>query len=105
MDAREDRKDLEAARLKRQLEQTAAGMYADRRKELAVLLDDLQVELEAHARRAAKKPGDWSYPGDLLRIRAILQGILQSLLIGRHGWTASEAARFIADRLDQRRDG
>ena len=98
------RKQIEAERIKRQLKQTAAERYADQRKDIAVLMDCIQMELDEHAKRAAEKPTDWGYVGDMGRIRESMREILQTLLIGRHGWTEIETARFVADHLEAMRD-
>jgi len=98
------RKDIEADRVKRQLEQTAAERYADHRRDVAVLMDCIQMELDDHAGRAAEKPNDWGYAGDLGRIRESMKDILRSLLIGRYEWSETEAARFIEDHLEEMRE-
>ena len=98
------RKQIEAERIKRQLKQTAAERYADQRKDIAVLVDCIQMELDEHAKRAAEKPTDWGYVGDMGRIRESMREILQTLLIGRHGWTEVETARFVTDHLEAMRD-
>ena len=110
----EDRKDIpacrdargagrEAARVKRQLGQTAAERYADHQKDIAVLVDCIQMELDEHAKSAARKPNDWGFAGDLGRIRETMKDVLKSLLIGRYGWSETEAARFIEDHLEAMR--
>ena len=98
------RKQIEAARIKRQLKQTAAERYADQRKDIAVLMDCIQMEMDAHAERAAAKPTDWGYVGDMGRIRESMRDILQTLLIGRHGWSETDAARFVTDHLEAMRE-
>jgi len=96
-------KDTEAARVKRQLEQTAAQRYADHRRDVAVLMDCIQMELDHHAARAAEKPDDWGYAGDLGRVRESMKDILRSLLIGRYEWSETEASCFIEDHLESMR--
>ena len=98
------RKQIEAARMKRQLKQTAAERYADQRKDIAVLVDCIQMELDEHAARAAATPTDWGYVGDLGRVRESMREVLQTLLIGRHGWTETDAARFVTDHLEAMRE-
>lgn len=98
------RKQIEAERITRQLKQTAAERYADQRNDIAVLMDCVQMEIDAHAERAAAKPTDWGYVGDMGRIRESMRDILQTLLIGRHGWSETEAARFVADHLEAMRE-
>jgi len=99
----ESRKDIEAARVKRQLKQTAAERYADHQRDIGALLDLVGEELRVHAETAAKKPKDWGYAGDLGRVREALKDILQSFLIGRYGWSETEASRFIEDHLEEMR--
>lgn len=99
----ESRKDIEAARVKRQLKQTAAERYADHQKDIGALLDLVGEELRVHAEAAAKKPKDWGYAGDLGRVRENLKDILQSFLIGQYGWSETEASRFIEDHLEEMR--
>jgi hypothetical protein len=98
------RKQIEAARINRQLKQSAAERYADQRGDIAVLMDCIQMELDEHAKRAAAKPTDWGYVGDMGRIRESMREVLQTLLIGRHGWNETEAARFVTDHLETMRE-
>jgi hypothetical protein len=97
------RKQIEAARITRQLKQTAAERYADQRKDIAVLMDCIQMELDEHAKRAAEKPTDWGFVGDMGRVRESMRDVLLTLLIGRHGWSETEAARFVTDHLETMR--
>jgi len=99
----ESRKDIEAARVKRQLKQTAAERYADHQRDIGALLDLVGEELRVHAETAAKKPKDWGYAGDLGRIRERMKEVLQSLLIGRYEWSETDASRFIEDHLEEMR--
>jgi len=62
------------------------------------------MEIEAHAERAAEKPADWGYVGDIGRVRQSMRDILQTLLIGRYGWSEIDAARFVTDHLEAMRD-
>ena len=99
-----NRKQIEAERITRQLKQTAAERYADQRRDFAVLMDCIQMEIEAHAERAAEKPADWGYVGDIGRVREAMRGVLQTLLIGRHSWSEIDAARFVSDHLEAMRE-
>ena len=99
-----NRKQIEAERITRQLKQTAAERYADQRRDIAVLMDCIQMEIEAHAERAAEKPADWGYVGDIGRVRESMRDVLQTLLIGRHGWSEIDAARFVSDHLEAMRE-
>lgn len=98
------RKQIEAKRIKRQLKQTASERYADQRNDIAVMMDCIQMELDEHAKRAAAKPTDWGFVGDMGRVRESMCEILQTLLIGRHGWSETEAARFVTDHMEAMRD-
>lgn len=51
---------------------TAAEAYAARRRDIASLIDVLQMELERHHERANAAPRDWGYPGDLASVRSAL---------------------------------
>jgi hypothetical protein len=101
----ESRKDIEAARVKRQLKQTAAQRYADHQNDIGVLLDLIGEEMRVHAETAAKKPKDWGFAGDLGRVRESLKDILHSCIIGRHSWSETEASRFIEDHIEEMRKG
>ncbi|MBS0195457.1 MAG: hypothetical protein JSR77_04460 [Planctomycetes bacterium] len=57
-------------------EPTAAETYAARASDIARLMDVLQMELDAHAKQANAKPGDWGFAGDLYRIRSGLIGLV-----------------------------
>lgn len=100
----ENRKDIETRRYRRQLNQTAAERYADHQKDISVLMDCIEAELEVHAKSAAEKPNDWGFAGDLGRIRESMKDILKSLLIGRYQWSETEASRFIEDHLEDVRN-
>ena len=95
------RKDTQARRTKMALSQTADEAYAQRRADIAVLMDCIQMELDDHGKRAAAKPKDWGRAGDLGHIRETMTDVLRFLLIGRHGWSETEAARFIEDHLER----
>ena len=98
------RKQIEAARIKRQLKQTAAERYADQRNDIAVMMDCITMELDDHAKRAAAKPTDGGFVGDMGRVHESMREILQTLLIGRHDWNETEAARFVTDHLETMRE-
>ena len=98
------RKEIEAARIKRQLKQTAAERYADQRRDTALLMDCIQMELDAHADRAAAEPRNWGYVGDMGRVRQAMKEVLQTLLIGSHDWSETEATRFVTDHLEAMRE-
>jgi hypothetical protein len=82
---------------------TAAQCYTDHRADIAVLVDCIQTELADHAKRAAKKPKDWGFAGDLDLVRDALKDVFELLLVGQHGWSETEASRFIEDFLEDRR--
>ena len=62
--------------------ETASQAYAKRRNDIARLIDVLQMELDAHAKRAALADTHWGYPGDLDRIRAELIDLIMGVSIG-----------------------
>ncbi|MFH1022115.1 MAG: hypothetical protein V1809_01860 [Planctomycetota bacterium] len=80
---------------------TAMQAYAERQQDIGALMDLIGEEIRVHADAAAKDPAAWGYAGDLGRIRESLKDTLQSFLIGRHGWSATEASRFIEDHLEE----
>jgi hypothetical protein len=100
----ESRKDIEARRVKRQLGQTAAQRYEDNQNDIGALLDLVSEEIRVHAERAAQKPKDWSFAGDLTHVRESLKNILEWFLVGHHEWTETEASRFIEDHLEAMRE-
>ena len=59
--------------------ETASQAYAKRRSDIARLIDVLQMELDAHAKRAALADTHWGYPGDLGRIREGLIELVMSM--------------------------
>ena len=54
--------------------QTAAEVYAERRRDIERLLEWLTQELAKHAKHAKAEPKDWSLAGDLYRVR---RGVLE----------------------------
>ncbi len=62
---------------------TAAQTYAQRRGEIARLLDVIQMELDAHAQRAAANPANWGFAGDLGKVRSDLIETLAFITNGR----------------------
>ncbi|MBX3322237.1 MAG: hypothetical protein KF757_04530 [Phycisphaeraceae bacterium] len=61
------------------MHQTASQAYAKRSSDIARLIDVLQMELEAHAKRAALAEKHWGYAGDLGRIREGLIELVSAL--------------------------
>ena len=59
--------------------QTARQAYAKRSADIARLIDVLQMELDAHAKRAALAKNNWFYPGDLDRVRGELIDLVSSM--------------------------
>ena len=59
--------------------QTAAQMYAERRRDIDRLLEWIGQELAKHAKQAKAEPGNWGAPGDLYRVRSGLLEILAGL--------------------------
>ena len=57
-------------------EPTAAETYAARASDIARLMDVLQMELDAHAKQANAKPGDWGFAGDLGKVREDLVNLV-----------------------------
>lgn len=72
---------------------TAAQVYAARTNDIARLLDVLQMELEAHATKAAACPGDWGFAGDLGAARHDLIKVVSRM----SGQTTEEIADFLND--------
>jgi hypothetical protein len=101
---KETRKQTEARRMKRQLQQTAAEKYADHQTDIGALLDLVGEEMRVHAEAAAKEPKDWGFAGTLGNVRNTLKQVLAGFLISRYEWTETEAARFIEDHLEEMRE-
>jgi len=76
--------------------ETASQAYAKRRSDIARLIDVLQMELDAHAKRAALADTHWGYPGDLGRIR---EGMIE-LVMSMSGMERERIEDFLADADD-----
>jgi hypothetical protein len=59
--------------------QTAAEVYAERRRDIDRLLEWLGQELAKHQKAARAEPGNWGAAGDLYRVRAGAIEILTAL--------------------------
>ena len=59
--------------------QTAADVYAERRRDIDWLLDWLGQELRKHEKQAKAEPKDWGRAGDLYRVRSGLLEVLAGL--------------------------
>jgi len=59
--------------------QTAAEVYAERRRDIDRLLVWLGQDLVKHAKQAKAEPKDWSLAGDLYRVRSGLLEVLAGL--------------------------
>jgi len=59
--------------------QTAAEVYAERRRDIDRLLEWLGQELGKNAKQAKAEPKDWSLAGDLYRVRSGLLEVLAGL--------------------------
>lgn len=76
--------------------ETASQAYAERRSDIARLIDVLQMELDAHAKRAALAEKHWGYPGDLGRIR---EGLIE-LVMSMSGMERERIEDFLAEADD-----
>ena len=76
--------------------ETASQAYAKRRGDIARLIDVLQMELDAHAKRAALADKHWGYPGDLGRIR---EGLIE-LVMSMSGMERERIKDFLAEADD-----
>ena len=76
--------------------ETASQAYAKRRSDIARLIDVLQMELDAHAKRAALADKHWGYPGDLGRIR---EGLIE-LVMSMSGMERERIENFLAEADD-----
>lgn len=76
--------------------ETASQAYAKRRSDIAHLIDVLQMELDAHAKRAALADTHWGYPGDLGRIR---EGLIE-LVMSMSGMERERIEDFLAEADD-----
>ncbi|MBM4020153.1 MAG: hypothetical protein FJ288_17850 [Planctomycetes bacterium] len=59
--------------------QTAAEVYAERRRDIDRLLEWLGQELRKHEKEARAKPRNWGASGDLYRVRSGLIEVLAAL--------------------------
>lgn len=73
--------------------ETASQAYAKRRSDIARLIDVLQMELDAHAKRAALADKHWGYPGDLGHIR---KGLIE-LVMSMSGMERERIEDFLAE--------
>jgi hypothetical protein len=73
--------------------QTAKQAYAKRSADIARLIDVLQMELDAHAKRAALAESNWGYPGDLGRVR---DGLIE-LVMFMSGMERERVEDFLAE--------
>ena len=76
--------------------ETASQAYAKRRSDIARLIDVLQMELHAHAKRAALADTHWGYPGDLGCIR---EGLIE-LVMSMSGMERERIEDFLAEADD-----
>lgn len=76
--------------------ETASQAYAKRRGDIARLIDVLQMELDAHAKRAALADKHWGYPGDLGLIR---EGLIE-LVMGISGMERERIEDFLTEADD-----
>ena len=76
--------------------ETASQAYAKCRSDIARLIDVLQMELDAHAKRAALAEKHWGYPGDLGRIR---EGLIE-LVMSMSGMERERIEDFLAEADD-----
>ncbi|XOV74625.1 MAG: hypothetical protein ACFHWZ_14090 [Phycisphaerales bacterium] len=76
--------------------ETASQAYAKHRSDIARLIDVLQMELDAHAKRAALADKHWGYPGDLGRIR---EGMIE-LVMSMSGMERERIEDFLAEADD-----
>ncbi len=74
---------------------TAAQTYAQRREEIARLLDVIHMELDAHSERAAANPTNWGFAGDLSKVRSDLIDTLAFLTNGR--MAAADIEKFLGE--------
>jgi hypothetical protein len=90
---------IEADRLKRQMEQTAAERYAEHYQDIAALVRLLGRELKAHRKRASQQSDEWGLTSDLGFVRRSLKDLLLFLIVSRFE-SKTEASRFIEDYLE-----
>ena len=76
--------------------ETASQAYAKRRSDIARLIDVLQMELDAHAKRAALAEKHWGYPGDLGRFR---EGLIE-LVMSMSGMERERIEDFLTEADD-----
>jgi hypothetical protein len=76
-----------------QQEPTAAEVYAQRRSDIARLLDVLGMELDKHDEKARGEPANWGLPGNLGKVRSDLIDVVAFL----SGMDRDEVERFLAE--------
>lgn len=100
--------------------QTAAEAYEASRKEIAILTDCIEMELDAVENPNWANAGDAAHiarairgilatlliarSGNATHIAGVIRDILATLLIARHGIEEEEAMAMIAGHLDECRD-
>ncbi|MBI5725785.1 MAG: hypothetical protein HZA50_17630 [Planctomycetes bacterium] len=89
---------------KKESKQTAAETYAQRRNDIAVLMDCIGMQLDVHAERAKADPKNYGFVGDLDHIRQMIKETLAFLIIGRNKFTETEASQFIEQHLQELRE-
>jgi hypothetical protein len=90
---------IEADRLKRQMQQTAAERYAEHHHDIAALVRLLGQELRAHRKKASLQSDEWGLTSDLGYVRRSLKDLLLFLIVSRFE-SKTEASRFIEDYLE-----
>ncbi|MBI5724283.1 MAG: hypothetical protein HZA50_10025 [Planctomycetes bacterium] len=89
---------------RKESKQTAAETYAQRRNDIAVLMDCIGMQLGVHAERAKADPKNYGFVGDLDHIRQTMKETLAFLMIGRNKFSEAEASRLIEDHIEEMRD-
>ncbi len=69
-------------------------------KEIAVLIDCIQLELENLFERSISNPADATLTAETEKVRETLVRTLQSLLMKRHDWTKIESEYQIKCHLE-----
>lgn len=76
---------------------TAAETYAKHQADIARLIDVLQMELEAHAKKAKAEPTNWGLTGDLSNVRS---GLVE-LVTFMSGMDEDEVEEFLSEDQNQ----
>ena len=101
----QSRKEIETARVKHQLSQTAAEVYAERQADIGVLLDLLKEHLAFHAELAGRNPRSWGPAGDLAFVSQELKDLLVFVMSAKKAQRERDAIEEHLAEMREKRAG